>query len=62
MSGRFRVFDTRTSVPELGSSVSTTCPGPTFTGMVAEFADPGLGLVTNNGKVPGSGAGMTAIN
>ena len=58
----FSVLLTRTSVPELGSGVSTTCPGPTFTCSVAELAEPGFGLVTSSGKVPGSGAGIAATS
>jgi hypothetical protein len=46
---RFSEFETRTSVPEFGSSVSTTRPGPTFMESGMALADPGLGLVTVSG-------------
>ena len=61
-SPNFKVLATRTSVPSPGCSVNTTCPGPTTTGTVAELADPGSGLLTKMGKVPGLGAGIAAAN
>ena len=52
---------TRTLVSD-GCSRTTTCPGWTNALRPVEDADPGLGLTTATGYVPGVFAVMTAIN
>src|SRR5208283_2598298 len=59
---RFSEFETRTSVPEPGCSCKTTCPGPTVKESGGALADPGSGLVTVSGNVPGLGAAICAAN
>src|SRR5215469_9156091 len=61
-SPRFSELFTRTSVPFEACSTNFTCPGATCTDSVFEFADPGSGLLTSSGKVPGFSAGITAAN
>src|SRR5271170_256659 len=62
VSAKFKLFPTRTVVPELGCMSSATCPGATFSETCEELADPGSGLVTAIGYVPGLGAVIEAAS
>ena len=42
--------------------MSTTCPGPTFTEIGFVVTEPGFGLLTARGNVPGFGAGIDATS
>jgi hypothetical protein len=57
-----RVLLTRTLVPPLVCRVRTTWPGPTTSETMPEFAEPGSGLMTMSGKVPGLGAAIEAAS